>query len=156
MRRPTTRASHRGTTALLPRPVAPSPLDRERHRNLSDHGCHTPRRENQRTTPALRVAASRRERSCCQRRELTRKRGQPLLAGGGLEARGTHAVPRRCAACTSGGELHAPWRVVKRPVPSPHPDRTSIPRCLDLPLTKHTILFLAANPVGTDRLALDE
>ena len=23
------------------------------------------------------------------------------------------------------------------------------------PLTKHTILFLAANPVGTDRLALD-
>src|ERR1041384_6125775 len=24
------------------------------------------------------------------------------------------------------------------------------------PLTKHTILFLAANPVGTDRLALDE
>ena len=23
-------------------------------------------------------------------------------------------------------------------------------------MTKHTILFLAANPVGTDRLALDE
>src|SRR5437868_10858442 len=34
-----------------------------------------------------------------------------------------------------------------------HASANGVPR---LSLTKHTILFLAANPVGTDRLALDE
>jgi hypothetical protein len=46
--------------------------------------------------------------------------------------------------------------VVNRPVPSPHPDQPSMPSRPRSTLTKHTILFLAANPLGTDRLALDE
>src|SRR6185295_8602809 len=61
--------------------------------------------------------------------------------------RGDRAARRRCtAACretagrvaSSGPAVHAPARL---------PSRSS--------LTKHTILFLAANPLGTDRLALD-
>jgi hypothetical protein len=34
-------------------------------------------------------------------------------------------------------------------------DRPHVPLPPRLPMTKHTILFLAANPLGTDRLALD-
>lgn len=42
-------------------------------------------------------------------------------------------------------------------VPPPHPDQPSArARPSRSPLSKHVILFLAANPAGTDRLALDE
>jgi hypothetical protein len=44
---------------------------------------------------------------------------------------------------------------VNRPGVSPHRGSYSATRPPRLPLPKHTILFLAANPLGTDRLALD-
>src|SRR5204862_1720758 len=42
---------------------------------------------------------------------------------------------------------------VEPPVPSPH--RVPVPFAADASMTKHTILFLAANPGGTDPRALD-
>lgn len=48
------------------------------------------------------------------------------------------------------------WHVVNLWIPAPHPDRTSSRPPLRSPLTKHAILFLAANPLCTDRLALDQ
>ncbi|TMQ02767.1 MAG: CHAT domain-containing protein [Deltaproteobacteria bacterium] len=53
-------------------------------------------------------------------------------------------------------ELRARRHVVKPPVPSPQPDQSGCYPPPRSPMTKHTILFLAANPLGTDRLALDE
>jgi len=68
------------------------------------------------------------------------------------------------AGDATGGLWFLDWPPSRRTTPDRVSDRDDRPRRSDrphvplsprLPMTKHTILFLAANPLGTDRLALD-